>query len=170
MFFYWIPSKFRDFFLTILFFYSVNPSDAGIYDRVVITDIIKNIAQTHLIDVGGQREFRVIVLSEVDELTKDAQHALRRTMEKYVATCRLILCVNSTSRVIPAIKSRCLGIRVPAPSHDDIVKILNVSWQAESKMQVEVIKVFLKIAEHLPERKSSVASRACYEHRSEVRS
>lgn len=105
----------------------VNPSDAGIYDRIVITDIIKNIAQTNLIDANGQREFRVIVLSEVDELTKDAQHALRRTMEKYVATCRLILCVNSTSRVIPAIKSRCLGIRVAAPSHDDIVKILNVS-------------------------------------------
>lgn len=106
---------------------SVNPSDAGIYDRVVITDIIKQIAQTNVIDTNGQREFRVIVLSEVDELTKDAQHALRRTMEKYVSTCRLILCVNSTSRVIPAIKSRCLGIRVAAPSTEDIVKILNVS-------------------------------------------
>lgn len=107
--------------------FPVNPSDAGIYDRVVITDIIKQIAQTNVIDANGQRDFRVIVLSEVDELTKDAQHALRRTMEKYVATCRLILCVNSTSRVIPAIKSRCLGIRVAAPSCDEIVKILNVS-------------------------------------------
>lgn len=103
----------------------MNPSDAGIYDRVVVTDIIKQIAQTNLVDVNGQRDFRVIVLSEVDELTKDAQHALRRMMEKYVATCRLILCVNSTSRVIPAIKSRCLGIRVPAPTHEDVVKILN---------------------------------------------
>lgn len=105
----------------------MNPSDAGIYDRIVITDIIKQIAQTNVIDTSGVRNFRVIVLSEVDELTKDAQHALRRTMEKYVATCRLILCVNSTSRVIPAIKSRCLGIRVPSPSIDDITNILNVS-------------------------------------------
>lgn len=109
----------------------MNPSDAGIYDRVVITDIIKQIAQTNVIDAGGQRDFRVIVLSEVDELTKDAQHALRRTMEKYVATCRLILCVNSTSRVIPAIKSRCLGIRVAAPTLDETVKILNVSYGTE---------------------------------------
>lgn len=106
---------------------SVNPSDAGIYDRIVISDIIKQIAQTNVIDPSGQRGFNVIVLSEVDELTKDAQHALRRTMEKYVATCRIILCVNSTSRVIPAIKSRCLGIRVAAPSHEEIVGVLNVS-------------------------------------------
>lgn len=102
----------------------VNPSDVGIYDRVVIVDLIKQIAQTQQIDIGGQRDFRVIVLSEVDELTKDAQHALRRTMEKYMATCRIILCVNSTSRVIPAIRSRCLGMRVAAPTHEDINRIL----------------------------------------------
>lgn len=109
----------------------VNPSDAGIYDRVVVVDLIKHVAQTHQLDQTGQREFKVIVLSEVDGLTKDAQHALRRTMEKYMATCRIILCVNSTSRVIPAIRSRCFGIRVSAPTIDEIVAILTVSfkWQ-----------------------------------------
>ncbi|XP_017108863.2 replication factor C subunit 3 [Drosophila bipectinata] len=109
----------------------VNPSDAGIYDRTVVVDLIKQVAQTHQIEISGQREFKVIVISEGDELTKDAQHALRRTMEKYVATCRIIISVNSTSRIIPAIRSRCLGIRVSAPSEPDIVSILQNTCKRE---------------------------------------
>ena len=62
----------------------------------------------------------VVVLTEVDQLTRDAQHALRRTMEKYMATCRIILCCNSTSKVIPAIRSRCLGVRVAAPKIEEV--------------------------------------------------
>lgn len=109
----------------------VNPSDVGIYDRVVVMDLVKTTAQTHQIDPNGQKEFKVVLLTNVDQLTKDAQHALRRTMEKYVATCRLILCANSTSRVLPAIRSRCLGIRVPAPSIKNIKDILHTICKRE---------------------------------------
>lgn len=37
----------------------VNPSDVGIYDRIVIMDLIKNVAQSQQLDVDGQREFKV---------------------------------------------------------------------------------------------------------------
>uniref|UniRef100_H3ANN4 Replication factor C subunit 3 n=2 Tax=Latimeria chalumnae TaxID=7897 RepID=H3ANN4_LATCH len=103
----------------------VNPSDAGNSDRVVIQELLKTVAQSQQLETSTQRDFKVVLLTEVDKLTKDAQHALRRTMEKYMATCRLILCCNSTSKVIPPIRSRCLAVRVPAPSVEDICHVLS---------------------------------------------
>lgn len=127
------PSKSKIEVTTIASNYhiEVNPSDAGIYDRIVIQDLIKNTAQFQQMETSTQKEFKVVVLTEVDRLTKDAQHALRRTMEKYTATCRLILCCNSTSKVIPAIRSRCLGLRVAAPSYDEITQILQTICKKE---------------------------------------
>jgi len=120
------PSKKKIEITTIASNYhiEVNPSDCGIYDRVVIQELIKTVASAHQLNTEGQREFKVVVLTEVDRLTKDAQHALRRTMEKHMATCRVILVTNSTSKVIPAIRSRCLAVRVPAPSHQDIATVI----------------------------------------------
>ncbi|NXA16328.1 RFC3 factor, partial [Sapayoa aenigma] len=103
----------------------VNPSDAGNNDRVVIQELLKTVAQSQQLETSTQRDFKVVLLTEVDKLTKDAQHALRRTMEKYMATCRLILCCNSVSKIIGPIQSRCLAVRVPAPSIEDICHVLS---------------------------------------------
>ncbi len=62
----------------------------------------------------------VVIINEADSLSRDAQAALRRTMEKYMSNMRIILCANSTSRLIAPIKSRCLLMRVAAPSEDDV--------------------------------------------------
>jgi replication factor C subunit 3/5 len=65
-----------------------------------------------------------VLLVEVDRLTRQAQAGLRRTMEKCASSCRLILVCDNPSRVIDPLKSRCLGIRVPAPSEDDVADVL----------------------------------------------
>jgi replication factor C subunit 3/5 len=62
----------------------------------------------------------VVIINEADSLSRDAQAALRRTMEKYMSNMRIILCANSTSRLIAPIKSRCLLMRVAAPSSDEV--------------------------------------------------
>lgn len=106
---YETPSKRKVDVTTIASNYhiEVNPSDAGIYDRIVIQELIKTTASAQQITTTtNDKDFKVVVITDVDRLTKDAQHALRRTMEKYMSTCRIILCANSTSKVIPAIQSR----------------------------------------------------------------
>ena len=97
----------------------INPADAGNQDRFVVQEVIKEIAQSAPVvraaegaaaaAAAGERApaaFKVVVLNEVERLSKPAQHALRRTMEKYVATCRLLLCCVNPSKVIAPIRSR----------------------------------------------------------------
>jgi len=110
----------------------LTPSDAEFYDRVVIQKVIKESASSTIIDVKCPKKFKVIVLHEIDNLTREAQAALRRTMEKYTKSCRLIMSCNSLTKIIPPIRSRCLSIRVPCPSESDIKTILTNIKLSES--------------------------------------
>lgn len=102
----------------------LNPSDAGFQDRYVVQEIIKEMAKNRPIDTKGKKGFKVLVVNEVDKLSREAQHSLRRTMEKYSASCRLILCSNSSSKVTEAVRSRCLNVRINAPMEEEIVNVL----------------------------------------------
>ncbi|KAG9452043.1 hypothetical protein H6P81_004947 [Aristolochia fimbriata] len=109
----------------------LNPSDAGFQDRYIVQEIIKEMAKSRPIDTKGKKGFKVLVLNEVDKLSREAQHSLRRTMEKYSASCRLILCCNSSSKVTEAVRSRCLNVRVNAPTEEQIIKVLEFVGKKE---------------------------------------
>jgi replication factor C subunit 3/5 len=102
----------------------LTPSDAELHDRMIIQKVIKETASTGQLDIKNQKNFKIIVLQEIDNLTKEAQAALRRTMEKYMKSCRLIMSCNSLTKIIPPIRSRCLSIRVPCPTENEIKTIL----------------------------------------------
>ncbi|KAK0542571.1 Replication factor C (RF-C) subunit [Tilletia horrida] len=109
----------------------LTPSDAGNYDRLVIQDILKEIAQTQTVDIAARHRFKAVVINEADALSRDAQSALRRTMEKYMGNLRLILCANSTSKIIAPIRSRCLLMRVGAPNLAEMGTVLRFVAQKE---------------------------------------
>jgi len=112
----------------------LTPSDAGFYDRLVVTEVIKGAAETQQLLKGVQKPFKVVVLLEADGLTKEAQHALRRTMEKYASTCKIILCCESSSRIIDPLRSRCMVIRVPAPSDEEMKACISYVVDVERLM------------------------------------
>ncbi|EAU37918.1 activator 1 38 kDa subunit [Aspergillus terreus NIH2624] len=109
----------------------ITPSDVGNYDRVVVQELLKEIAQTQQVDLAAKQRFKVVVINEADHLTRDAQAALRRTMEKYSPNLRLILLANSTSNIIAPIRSRTLLVRVAAPTEDEICTVLSTAGQRE---------------------------------------
>lgn len=53
-------------------------------------------------------------------------------MHRYSSQCRIILICNSPSKIIEPVRSRCLAIRVPAPSHEDIAQLLMSVAKRES--------------------------------------
>jgi len=103
----------------------------GNYDRVVVQDLLKEVAQTQQVDQTAKQRFKVVVINEADHLTRDAQAALRRTMEKYSPNLRLILLANSTANIIAPIRSRTLLVRVPAPTEKEICQVLEKSGKKE---------------------------------------
>lgn len=65
--------------------------------------------------------FKLMVFEDAHALTFEAQQALRRTMERYSATCRFIFVTTQPSAIIPAIASRCLPLFF-APLDNEIVR------------------------------------------------
>ena len=63
-------------------------------------------------------------INNADNLSPYAQKALRCTMEKYHRTCKFILCCNQASKVIRALRSRCLQVRMPRPTDKDVFNII----------------------------------------------
>src|SRR3989338_9101968 len=75
-------------------FIELNASDERGID--VIRVKVKDFARTRPF---GDVPFKIIFLDECDALTREAQQALRRTMENYTATTRFILSANYASKI-----------------------------------------------------------------------
>ncbi|MEM4187054.1 MAG: replication factor C small subunit, partial [Candidatus Caldarchaeum sp.] len=75
--------------------------------------------------------FRILLLDESDQLTDAAQHAFRRTMEQFSATCRFILAANYSNRIIEPIQSRCAVLRFKPLNMPMVEKMLRRISEAE---------------------------------------
>lgn len=130
-------SRFQDVFMEL------NASDERGID--VVRTTVKEFARMASL---SSVPFKILVLDEADNMTSDAQHALRRTMEKYTDTCRFILCCNYSGRIIEPIQSRCALFRFTPLPEDRIVAYLdNIGKQENLKITREGLASIVDVAE-----------------------
>ena len=80
---------------------------------------------------SGKAKFKLVILDEADQMTSEAQHALRRTMESYNEISRFILICNYSSKIISPIQSRCAIFRFKGLDRTDIMARLGYIAKAK---------------------------------------
>ncbi|MFP4117809.1 MAG: replication factor C small subunit [Candidatus Woesearchaeota archaeon] len=101
-------------------FLELNASDERGID--IIRSNVKDFAKSRSLE---EIPFKIIYLDECDALTREAQQALRRTMENYTRTTRFILSCNFSSKIIDPIQSRCAIFRFRKLPKDKIMTIID---------------------------------------------
>jgi len=124
-------------------FLELNASDErGIQ---VVREKVKDFARTKSI---GEVPFKILFLDECDALTREAQQALRRTMENYTQTCRFVLSCNYSSKIIDPIQSRCAVFRFkPLEKKDMFLIIEKIVKDEDLKIDKEAEEALIDISE-----------------------
>jgi replication factor C small subunit len=119
----------------------LNASDERGID--VVRETVKTFARVRSI---GEIPFKIMILDEADNMTSDAQQALRRTMERYTETCRFIMCANYSGKIIEPIQSRCAPFRfthLPREEHDCYLK--DIAGKEKVKLTPEGLDAIFEV-------------------------
>ncbi|XP_067931456.1 replication factor C subunit 5-like [Watersipora subatra] len=120
----------------------LNASDERGID--VVREKVLTFASTRSMFTTG---FKIIILDEADAMTKDAQNALRRIVEKYTENVRFCFICNYLSKMIPAIQSRCTRFRFAPLSRDQMLpRLQHVSQEENIQVKDDGMRAVVRLA------------------------
>merc|ERR1719359_1514264 len=96
----------------------LNASDARGID--VVRDQVKTFVSVKQL-FSNTEQPKLVILDEADNMTSAAQFSLRRMIEQYAPNARFVLICNYSSKIIPALQSRCTKLRFAPLPHEFIV-------------------------------------------------
>ncbi len=136
-------------------FLDLNASDSRGID--VIRNEVKDFARTKALSGN----LKIIHLDECDALTREAQQALRRTMEMYAHSTRFLLSANYSTKIIDPIQSRCTVFRFKPLENIELSAIIDkIAVREKLKIQPDAKEALLKIA-HGDVRKAENILQSC---------
>merc|ERR1719443_572050 len=95
----------------------LNASDPRGID--VVRDQIKTFVSVKQL-FAATAQPKLVILDEADNMTSSAQFALRRMIEQYAQNARFIMICNFSSKIIPALQSRCTKLRFAPLTQEQI--------------------------------------------------
>ena len=126
-----------------MYLLELNASDERGID--VIRTKVKEFARSKL---PANVPFKLVLLDEADNMTADAQQALRRLMEMYVDVTRFILIANYPSKIIEPIQSRCAVFRfTPLKKEDVITRLKYICGQEKVQYDEDALEIIFEISE-----------------------
>ena len=143
-------------------FFEINASD----DRKLETvrTRIKEIASTSKI---GEAPFKIILLDEMDGMTRDAQNALKRIMERYADNCRFIITCNDRHKIIHPLISRCANYSFKRLNNDairnvifDVLEKERVTHISEEDLEIFIGSLHGDLRRGLTELQAAVSSKS----------
>lgn len=107
-------------------------------------DMVKS-AIKDFCDIVPREKYKVVILDEADQLSQQAQMALRNIIAESIDNCRFILTANYRDKVIDALTSRCPPINIEISQKDILVHCIKILKAEKVAFSKESLESFLKV-------------------------